>query len=123
MNGERFYPGRVPIEAYGPGAFRFAGMQHQGSLLILSDGIHRWDAVSLSLLTPADFAPVFAAARPGAFLLLGTGNSVARPPKPVRDAFAAAGIGLDFMETGAAVRTWNVLVAEDRDAFCALIAP
>jgi uncharacterized protein len=123
MHAEAFYPRRVPIEAYGADGFRFAGMMHQGALLILDDGIHRWPPAKLPDLTPADFAPVLARAKPGSFLLLGTGSSIARPPKPVRDAFAAAGIAIDFMDTGAAVRTWNVLVAEDRDCLAALLAP
>ena len=34
-SGKSFYPGRAPIDAYGNGGFRFAGMSHRGSLLIL----------------------------------------------------------------------------------------
>ena len=123
MSAEAFYPGRVPIDAYGVDGFRFAGMLHKGSLLILNDGIHRWPPEQIGELTPADFAPVLQAAKPGSFVLLGTGPTIARPPKLVRDAFAAAGISLDFMDTGAAVRTWNVLIAEDRDAIAALLVP
>ena len=123
MNAQAFYPHRAPIEAYGPDGFRFAGMMHKGSLLILDDGIHRWPPVTLADLTLLDFAPVLARAKPASFLLLGTGNSIARPPKPVRDAFAAAGIAIDFMDTGAAGRTWNVLIAEDRDCLAALLSP
>ena len=123
MNAQAFYPHRAPIEAYGPDGFRFAGMMHKGSLLILDDGIHRWSPAKLADITAADFAAVLARAKPGSFLLLGTGSTIARPPKPVRDAFAAAGIAIDFMDTGAAVRTWNVLVAEDRDCLAALLAP
>ena len=119
---EAFYPGRVAIDAYGTGGFRFAGMVHDGGLLILDNGIHRWPASGLASLTPSHFADVFARAKPGDFLLLGTGAQIARPPQAVRAAFAEAGIGLDFMDTGAAVRTWNVLVAEDRTAFAALLS-
>ena len=32
----------APIEAYGKGGFRFAGMSHRGSLLCLPDGIWAW---------------------------------------------------------------------------------
>ena len=123
MNAQAFYPHRAPIEAYGPDGFRFAGMMHKGSLLILNDGIHRWPPASLSALTRHDFAQVLQRAKSGSFLLLGTGNTIARPPKLLRDAFADAGITIDFMDTGAAVRTWNVLVAEDRDCLAALLAP
>lgn len=118
---EAFYPGRVAIDAYGMGGFRFAGMQHAGGLLILDDGIHRWPASRLLELTPADFAPVFSRAKPGSFMLLGTGSAIARPPRSLLQAFEQARVGLDFMDTGAAVRTWNVLVAEGRDAFAGLL--
>jgi len=39
-SGQRFYPALAPIEAYGNGGFRFAGMSHRGSLLILPSGIY-----------------------------------------------------------------------------------
>jgi uncharacterized protein len=38
------YPGRAPIDAYGNGGFRFAGMSHRGSLLALPSGIQAWQA-------------------------------------------------------------------------------
>ncbi len=55
-------------------------------------------------------------------LLLGTGAEMRRPPKPVRDAFIAQGVALDFMSTGAAVSTYNILLAEERKVAAALIA-
>ena len=118
---EAFYPGRVAISAYGSDGFRFADMQHDGGLLILDDGIHRWGARTMGELVLDDFAEIFARAKPGAFLLLGTGKQIARPSALLRNAFDKAGIAIDFMDTGAAVRTWNVLIAEDRTAFCALL--
>ena len=35
-------PRPAPIDAYGKGGFRFAGMSHRGSLLCLPDGIWAW---------------------------------------------------------------------------------
>ena len=34
------FPGRAPIDAYGNGGFRFAGMSHRGSILCLPSGIY-----------------------------------------------------------------------------------
>ena len=53
------YPGRAPIDAYGNGGFRFAGMSHQGSLLVLPSGMYRWDVGDLAMLKPGDFDLVF----------------------------------------------------------------
>jgi uncharacterized protein len=115
-----FFPGRAEIEAYGNGGFRFAGMSHRGSILALPGGIHAWRHGDE--LSPEDFAMVFAERAEIDVLLLGTGAEMRRPPRPVRDAFTAHGVGLDFMRTGAAVRTYNILLAEERKVAAALIA-
>lgn len=117
-----YYPGRAPIDAYGNGGFRFAGMSHRGSLIIVPSGICGWDVASLDELTP-DRCERFIAelARP-AFVLLGTGTVHRMPPAPVAKLFADMGVGLEPMSTGAAARTYNVLLAEGRDFGAGLIA-
>jgi uncharacterized protein len=77
----------------------------------------------LSELTPQALEPVLAAGRGAVeFLLLGVGARNAQPPRPVRDALARAGIGLEFMDTPAAARLYNVLTSEGRRLAAALIA-
>jgi len=115
-----FFPGRATIDAYGNGGFRFAGMSHRGSILLLPGGIHAWRHGEE--LSPEDFAMVFAARGEIDMFLLGTGAEMRRPPKPVREAFASRGLGLDFMNTGAAVATYNILLAENRKVAAALVA-
>lgn len=117
-----FYPGRAPIEAYGNGGFRFAGMSHRGSLLLLPGGIRAWHATDASRLEPEDFAAAFAEAAEFLFLLLGTGERQVFPSRPLRAAFEVRGLGLEAMATGAACRTYNVLLAEQRPVAAALIA-
>ena len=56
------------------------------------------------------------------FLLIGMGAANALPPREVRDALAAAGVGLEFMDTPQAARLYNVLTSEGRRLACALIA-
>jgi uncharacterized protein len=116
------YPGRAPIEAYGNGGFRFAGMSHLGSLLVLPSGMYRWDATDLESLKPDHFELVFAEANGIDFLLLGTGPTMSRPPKSIIEAFARHDLPLDFMSTGSAVRTYGVLLAEKRKVAAAFIA-
>ena len=116
------YPGRAPIDAYGNGGFRFAGMSHQGSLLVLPSGMYRWEVGDFTLLKPADFDLVFAEGKDIDFLLLGTGVTMRRPPKLIVELFAKQNLPLDFMSTGSAVRTYGVLLAEKRKVAAALIA-
>lgn len=117
-----FVPGRHPIDAYGNGGFRFADMSHRGSLLILPSGVHAWPVNSLSGLTEQALDPIFAEAEELELLLLGTGPDVAALPDRFRARFREAGIGLDVMQTGAAARTYNILLAENRRVGAALIA-
>ena len=116
------FPGRAPIDAYGNGGFRFADMSHRGSLLIVPSGIYGWDVAAVDELTPERCAPFLAELQRPAFVLLGTGREHRMPPAPVRKLFADAGIGLEPMSTGAAARTYNVLLAEGRDFGAGLIA-
>ncbi len=116
------FPGRAPINAYGNGGFRFAGMSHKGSLLCLRQAIVAWDATSVDALVPASFRLIFSEASMIGFVLLGTGRAHSQPSSEIRRAFADAGIGLDIMDTGAACRTYNVLLAEGRPVAAALLA-
>jgi uncharacterized protein len=106
------FPAQVQIEAHGKGEFRFAQMVRKGSLLALPGGMYGWDGVDYAQLleAPVDLA------------ILGMGPTPMRPPKPVREAFEARKLAYEPMETGAAVRTYNVLLAEGRRVAAALIA-
>jgi uncharacterized protein len=116
------FPGRAPIDAYGNGGFRFAGMSHRGSLLVLPSGIHGWSPVNPGNLGEADFDAVFEQAGQIEILLVGTGAELKPLPKALKQKLRVAGISADPMATGAAVRTFNVLLAEDRAVAAALIA-
>jgi uncharacterized protein len=118
------FPGRAPIDAYGNGGFRFAGMSHKGSLIALPSGVWAWEGGDPAALTVAALTRVFGEPRGGdfQFLLLGTGAKQVFAPLGLRRAFMEAGLGLDIMSTGAACRTYNVLLAEGRPVGAALIA-
>ena len=98
-----------------------SGVWRPGSLLILDDVPAGWSPGSP--LSDGDFAEVLARGlKVSEFVLLGTGLAQALPPREVRDALKAAGIGLEFMSTEAAARTHNVLASEGRRFATALIA-
>jgi uncharacterized protein len=116
------YPGRAPIDAYGNGGFRFADMSHRGSILCLPSGVYAWEPAAAGAIGTADLEPVLAERAALNLLLLGTGRSQARPGAEIRRAFVEAGVALEAMDTGAACRTYNVLLAEGRPVGAALIA-
>ena len=118
------YPGRAPIEAYGNGGFRFAGMSHRGSLLCLPSGIHGWKEApaAADLLDEASLARVFAEADRIEILLVGTGTEMRLLPKAIRERCRELKIVAEPMATGPAVRTFNVLLTEERAVAAALFA-
>jgi len=115
-------PRPAPIDSYGNGGFRFAGMSHRGSLLCLPDGIWAWPVTDLAGLTRAALEPVFARADGLDIFLIGAGRNPWVLPENVRRQFHDRSISVDAMTTAAALRTWNVLVAEGRRAGAGLIA-
>lgn len=118
---EAHFPGRAPIDAYGNGGFRFADMSHKGSILCLPSGIHGWTPTDPSKLTLDDFELALAQSSEFDVLLIGMGLDIRPIPKALRESFRERRIIADPMSTGAAVRTFNVLLAEDRRVAAALI--
>jgi uncharacterized protein len=116
------FPGRAAIDAYGNGGFRFADMSHRGSLLCLPTAVEAWSVTGPDELTLAVMRQILNRLQLPMFLLLGTGKSQVFPSADVRRAFIDAKIGLDVMDTGAAARTYNILLAEQRPVAAALIA-
>lgn len=112
----------APIDAYGNGGFRFGGMSHRGSLLCFPDGIWAWPVASVADLTAVSLAPVFAHQGSIDVFLIGAGRDPWVLPAPLRALFRERSISVDVMATGAAVRTYNILLAENRRAGVGLIA-
>ena len=116
------YPGRAPIDAYGNGGFRFAEMSHRGSILALPSGIEAWAVASAAEITPASLKRVMDEAPAVEVLLVGTGEMMVPLSGEARMALDAAGLVPELMATGAAVRTFNVLLSESRAVAAALVA-
>ena len=115
-------PGPRPIDGYGNGGFRIGGEVIGGSILVAGDGtVTGWSA-DVSALTPESFAAVLALSPRPEILLVGCGERAVFIPPPVRQGLREAGIVVDAMSTGAACRTFNVLIAEGRQVAAALIA-
>jgi uncharacterized protein len=116
------FPGRAPIDAYGNGGFRFADMSHRGSILALPSGIEAWAVESVADIFGDALARLIEEAASIEILLVGTGEAMSPLPKSSRAQLEAAGLFPDLMSTGAAVRTFNVLLSEERAVAAALVA-
>ncbi|WP_375408208.1 Mth938-like domain-containing protein [uncultured Methylobacterium sp.] len=117
-----FVPGRHLIDAYGNGGFRFAEMSHRGSVLVTPSGIRAWDVTDARTIDRNVLRPIQAEAGAVELLLVGTGLDIVPLPDSLRRWLKEAGIGLDVMQTGAAARTYNILMAENRKVAAALVA-
>ena len=117
---------RQLIQSYGDGGFRIAGIDYSGSVLIEPEQTHPWPTVDPAAVTFESLAPITRLGRTQSFggmvMLLGTGAEPAIIHRDLRVELRAFGIGLEVMGTGAACRTFNVLLAEDRAVVAALLA-
>ena len=114
--------GRQLVQGYGDEHFRIADVRHRGSVLVFPD-----ETLSWPVTTPVDItldALAVVAARKGELdlLVVGCGPVFVPPPEALRDHLRGLSIALEWMDTGAACRTYNVLLTEDRRAAAALIA-
>jgi uncharacterized protein len=116
------FPRSAPIDAYGKGGFAFAGMSHRGSLLCLPSGIWAWAVTVPQEIAETNLASVFAEAEAIDFFVLGSGPDLRPLPEALRWRFRDHGIGLEVMATGPAVRTYNILMGENRRVGAGLIA-
>jgi uncharacterized protein len=123
MSGEgRHLPYAAPIEAYGKGGFRFAGMSHRGSLLCLPDGIWASAVVQTSDIGEAALQPILDSKAIITHCLIGTGVDMAALVPALRQRFRDRNIAVETMATGAAIRTYNILIGEGRPVAALLIA-
>jgi uncharacterized protein len=119
---EKFLPGRHQIEGFGKGGFRFGGMSHQGSLLIVPSGMRAIAVAAIADVAVLDLEMIVAEKPEIDFLLIGVGAAVAPLPTALRNLLKSENINFDVMDTRAAARTYNVVLAEDRRVAALLIA-
>lgn len=118
----RLEPGRQRINSYGDGGFRISGQRYTGSIIVTSDTVTAWSRDSVDRIDATDFSHLAEATPAIEIMLLGCGDHAVPPPPDLVAHLRELGVGLDFMATGAACRTFNVLAQEDRRVAAALIA-
>lgn len=109
-----YFAARMPIEAYGDGGFRFGEFSHKGAIMCFPTAIYAIE-LAAGVPTSAELQQFFLHNHNTQLLLLGTGMDIEYVPDAVRGAMKAHNCALEIMNTGAAVRTYNVLLAEERD--------
>jgi uncharacterized protein len=96
------------------------GQRHTTSLLLFPQHLlTAWATSGFDALDAADFRPVIE--QGSEILLFGTGRRQQFPPPALLRELMAAQIGIEVMDTGAACRTFNILVAEGRNVAAALL--
>jgi uncharacterized protein len=111
--------GRQIIERYAASGFRISGIVYPGPVLVFPDRTETWAEAAF---TEQGLAPVLAHGGVE-LLLLGFGRHFLPVSAALRTALKAGGIAVEPMDTGAACRTYNMLVAEDRRVAAALLPP
>jgi len=111
---------RFLVQRYRGGGFTVSGVRHSGSILILPKEVKPWPVADIAAMDAAWLVPLLAGAGVN-LCLVGCGPRTARLPATLKQAFKDAAIGIDVMETGAASRTYNMLVGEGRAVAAALI--
>lgn len=116
--------GRQIIDGYGEGGFRVSGKRIEGSVIVFPDRVAAWPIAAVGEMNEGNLEAVCAAGRAGSvdLLLIGTGARMTQIDKALRQALRAAGVVVEAMDTGAACRTYNVLMAEGRRVAAALLA-
>lgn len=114
------------IQAYGQGAFRISHTLWRGPVLVSYASTQAWNVDSAAIPTAETLAALAATELPGQqrqpeVMLLGLGDQQRFVPPATREAVRAQGVSLEFMATGAACRTYNVLLTEGRAVLAALL--
>lgn len=110
---------RQVIESYGASGFRVSGTSYDGAIIVLPHATQPWPVMAIADISAASLAPVIEAGIQ--ILLLGCGHRMQLVPPALRQELRAHGVVIDAMDTGAACRTYNVLLAEDRRVAAALL--
>jgi uncharacterized protein len=118
----RFLPGRHLIESFGNGGFRLGGVSNLGALIITPSGVRALSVENVSALSPEHLSTLIAEKAGIDMMLIGTGREMLPLPDSVARSLRSESIGYEIMNTNAAVRTYNVVLAEDRRVAAILMA-
>lgn len=111
-------PNRQLVHAYGDGGFKITKVAYEGSVLVFLDHTEDWSGI----LSMDGLKTVVEAKDKPEILVVGCGDTFTLPPEDLRLALKANDIVLEWMDTPAACRTFNILSIEERPVAAALVA-
>lgn len=110
------------IQSYAGGSFRVSGRLYEGAVIVAPEHCLSWEvSCSATELSEKDFQPLLEKAQEIDVVLLGTGPAMVFLNPSLKKALKAQGLIVETMDTGAACRTYNVLMAEGRRVAAALL--
>jgi len=104
---------------YGPGYVAVNNVRYEHSVIVTPEAVTNWPAGGVDSLTPADFGSI--ADQNPEIVIFGTGRRQRFPRPELTRALAAAGVGLEVMDSGAACRTYNILASEGRKVVAVIV--
>lgn len=110
------------IAGYGDGGFRMGESRFEGSMIIAPNGFYPWEVTEISEIKLDNLKPILDNYQLVEIVIIGMGNTMAFLPEDIRSAFLDKKIAFEVMDTGAAARTYNILLQEGRKVSAALIA-
>jgi len=113
--------GKQVITGYGNGQFKIGGEVYKTPVLVFPDRTVVWDVKPNAAISLESLQVVLEEEGEIDLLLIGCAKQQMILPPKIRAALKEVGIGLEVMDTGAAVRTYNVVLAEGRRVAAALI--
>ncbi|NQU58318.1 MAG: hypothetical protein HQ513_13860 [Rhodospirillales bacterium] len=113
---------RMLLQGYGDGGFRVAGKRLEGSHIIFPEQTTPWPVTSVDAITLESLGAVIGMSAETDILIVGCGVNFEPIPDDLKEGLKEHGIVLEWMDTSAACRTFNVLLVEERPVAAALIA-
>ena len=121
LSSKVFFEKKI-IESYGDGGFIINGQKITSSVIVTVDETILWDVSNVRNINPDELLTKFVKVKGIGTLLIGTGAISVYPNKALVSHIKSFGMGVEIMDTGAACRTFNVLIEENREVIAALIS-
>lgn len=110
------------LESYGNGGFKVSGEKLSHNIILMPDSVHKLEVVTIEEIDEGKLKPLFDNASNIEVLLVGGGEGAYFFSTELEQKIQKKNIAVEYMSTGAAARTYNVLLSEERKVACVLIA-
>lgn len=110
------------VQSYGSGRFRVSRVDYQGSIIVLPERTLFWGIDAFDDIKLCNLSPILEEVPKIEVLLIGCGEIMKVLPRDLAEKFRQEGLFIEVMDTGAACRTYNILLAEGRRVAASLIA-